>query len=235
MMTEQRVYKGKYIYPKPVIYGDESPSLLIVAIPWGDPTPSEEGFKIFSDYYFSTLNDVETTTPFEKLEHLSDRLNSLRIATLLANNHIYSHYNAEKFTGAAEFLALSQVEGVISWIKVGGPDIFFHRKEQHLCPLAVSTTLQQELMTTSPSGSDDENKLPLPPLPKHLLGVEKTCSPQLDDFCAQKNDRFLLTTHKNLSAKFQSGFLKGNNLQKLSEIITQQNSESSFWMALFSV
>ncbi len=221
MILQQRNYKGQFSYPQPIIFNDENHLLTVIALPWGNSDITEQGLQVFSDYYLSSLDDVESTSLFEKLSCFSDTLNNLRIAALLTNDYIYKHHNSSNLLGAMEFLAIAHTKNQISWIKVGGPNIFLCRREQNISPLAVSFSLQEELTSC------------VSPLPKNLLGVEKHCNMMLDSFILQENDHLILTTKNCLQTDFYSSSSQNRELQNISSLITSADPKQPFWIGLY--
>ena len=217
MIIEHRNYKGTFFHPQPIVLSDDDHLLTLIAIPWGPSEIIEKSLETFSNYYLSSLDDVEATTPFARLPELSDTLNHLRIATLLANEELYQH-NSEEILSSMELLAISKVDQQISWVKVGGPNIFLLRQKRTI-PLSVTFNLEQE----SPENTA--------PLPKDLIGIEKHCNMSLNDFNLQEEDRFALLTQNDLYADFYSS--QDFDLQKISQILSKKNPDLPFWLGLY--
>lgn len=217
MIVEHRNYKGTFFHPQPIIFNDDKNLLTIIAIPWGPSEIIEDAIATLSNYYLSSLDDVEATTPFARLPGLSDTLNHLRVATLLANAQIYQH-NSEEILSSMEVLAISQIDQEISWVKVGGPNIFLVRGQRTI-PISVTFNLEQEF-----TGQ-------LAPLPKDLIGLENHCNMTLNNFSLEKGDRFTFITKNDLYTDFYSS--QDFDLQKISQRISKKSPEQPFWLGLY--
>lgn len=153
---KERGYKGQHYRPKPEVYLDKNMDLSMILTPWGSKGHVKGIYENIKDYFLSTKDDYEATTPYGRLTCLSPIENNLRTAILLTNEKLYKEKNNEEYTMACEIFAGSLYKGVFYWGQVGYPS-FYLLRDHKLTPLSIA--FDNSLNFSTPSHT-------LPPMPK---------------------------------------------------------------------
>ena len=225
MAIEERSFNGNSTRPRPEIHIEKNNELLVVATPWGPRNSARKAIKVILDYFLSSRNDNEATSPFSKLTCLSPAANDLRVAVKLANDVLYSEENKNEYTSGVELFALAKTDFEICWVQIGFPFIFLDRENSNLKPLGASLDLSTELSTV-------ENRFP--PLPQQLLGLETSSSFAVQSFRPQPKDKLILLSRSDIPHDFYTLNSQDRNIDGLSEIFSNNDQDLPFWLGIFS-
>ncbi len=226
MIFTERSYSGKIFRPRPEIYFSEDTRLLVVATPWGARSGAKKTVEIIVDYYTSSLQDMEATSPFEKLSCLSPVANSLRIATLLANDRLYREENKSEFTVGVELFIAAIDRYDIVFIQVGHPNILLARKGRGLIPLGSHMDLALDISGT--------NKV-LAPLPSQMIGLDPNANMTIGSFRPQTNDQIILISRSAMADRIYLLSQNEWNLAGISKSLSENHPDLAFWTGLLSL
>lgn len=226
MKFTERSYSGKIFRPRPEIHFSEDTRLLVVATPWGARTGAKKAVEIIVDYYTSSLQDLEATSPFEKLSCLSPVANSLRIATLLANDRLYREENKNEFTVGVELFIAAIDRYDIVFIQVGHPNILLARYGRGLIPLGSHIDLALDISGT--------NKV-LPPLPSQFIGLDPNANMTIGSFRPQTNDQIILISRSAMSDRVYLLSQHDWTLEGVAKSLSENHSELAFWTGMLTL
>ncbi len=223
MKFEERSYSGKIFRPRPEIYFSDETKLLIVATPWGTRSGAKKVIQIIVDFFTASTQDMEATSPFEKLSCLSSEANALRTAALIANDKIYREENKSEFVVGVELFAASIEKNDVVWLQVGHPNILLARQRRGLVPLGSHVDLSLDM-----SGG---NRI-LPPLPSQLMGLDPTCNITIGSFRPQLNDILMFVSRSAMSERLYLLNQDEWNLAAVSRALAENHPDLAFWSGL---
>jgi len=222
---EERSYSGNLFRPKPLIHKDEDNQLLIIATPWGNRSGAQKVINIFSDLYLSSKADHEATSPFAIMTCLSPLGNSLRVATMLANDTLYHDENREEYQSAVELTVIARSGSEVAWIQIGQPHLFLDRNGLDLQALG--------------SPSDMALDYPLPhgqaPLPCEFIGLSSTSNFSVHSIKHHPNDRFILLSRSVVPASFYNMVTEKRNLESITDHLADKDTEMPFWLGVYEI
>lgn len=225
MNLEERSYSTKSLRPRPFVHSEEDGSLLVIATSWGQPEHAQLVTEEVVKYVNAAKSDVEVTSPFEFMTCLTDEVNYLRIALLIANDILYRGENRSEYFSGVEVLVFFKRGNQLSWAQVGSPNVFLKRSERSLQPLSVVREMSEELFTNGPL---------MPPMPANLLGLDPTCYIQCGHTTIGSNDQVVLLAGPTVPKTLWNMDTTSKSLQKLSDKIIQEEPESPFWLGLLN-
>jgi hypothetical protein len=225
MNFEQRSYNSEVFRPKPEVHFDPESRILIVATPWGSPSSARKAIQSVLDYLVTSGSDQEATTPFKRLTCLSPLANSLRIATLLANELLYREDNRDEYVGGVELFAAKMTDQELVYVQVGHPNLVLFREGRTAQPISVQVDLGLDL---------SQKKAPVAPLPGQLLGPDSSCNLSVQSFRPQKNDQLALISRSNLPPKLFQVEGAVSDLSKISKVFAKDHPSMPFWLGLWS-
>ncbi|MCB0368328.1 MAG: hypothetical protein KDD45_02540 [Bdellovibrionales bacterium] len=221
MEIQEQNYSTKLLRPAPSIYKSSDLELISIVTAWGDGESKENINSEINKFLFAAKGDFEVTSPFEFNLSLTKDSNSLRMATLIANDNVYRTENKDDIKTCYELLILFKNKNQLSWLQVGNPNIILLR--DGVTPVSYGPpTLQSK---------DKKNIL----LPSQFFGIEMHCYFQVGSMEIQDNDRLLLFTGNDLAP--ESWSLRGEE-QSLGRFFKNQikfKSDNPFWMATVRV
>lgn len=226
MNFQERSYGGKIFRPRPEVYFSDENRILIVATPWGPRTAAKKVSQIILDYFSSAAQDMEATSPFEKLSCLSPIANNLRIATLLANDKLYREENRTEYTSGVEIFAASLEKNDIVWLQVGHPNVMLARKGKGVIPLGSHVDLALDIAAGA--------KI-LAPLPSQLLGLDQSCNLTIGSFRPQLNDKLILVSRSAMSERIYLLSDKEWDLNSVSQSLAQNHPDLAYWLGVLSL
>ncbi len=226
MNFTERSYSGKTFRPRPEIHFSADTRLLVVATPWGSRSGAKKVVEIIVDYYSSSLQDLEATSPFEKLSCLSPVANSLRIATLLANDRLYREENKSEFTVGVELFVAAIDRHDIVFVQVGHPNILLARKGRGLIPLGSHMDLALDISGT--------NKV-LSPLPSQMIGLDPSANLTIGSFRPQTNDQIIPISRSAMSDRVYLLSQHEWNLELISKSLSENHPDLAFWTGMLSL
>jgi len=137
---------------------------------------------------------------------------NLKSELTLLNTWILEEINKENYLCQLEILVITQLGDLFHWIQIGQPSILVVDKSEGIIPLSLYTSFEIK------------NKAPLI---FEGLGSENVLHTR-EGYSQQKY--FILYQGYGITASFWS--CKDYNLNYMTEILSEQSKESSFWIAL---
>ncbi len=226
MGLEQRSYGGKLFRPTPEVEIADDLSFGAIITPWGPRQSATRGIETLRDYVLSARQDLEATSPFQKLSCLSTLANSLRVAAMLVNDSIYREENKAEYTSGVELLIFARNENEMAFAQVGCPNLILARKGLPLIPLAVQIDLSTEMSQTPEI---------LSPLPHNLVGLHTTSNLTVSSIRLQPGDKFVFLSHSLGAQPFSALTFNSVNISTLSESLARQNPELPFWLGVLDL
>lgn len=226
MILQERSYSTKILRPKPMIHREDDGSLIVIATSWGQPEHAQRAMDEVVKYVSAAKSDVEVTSPFEFLTCLSDEVNYVRIATLIANDILYRGENKVEYFSGVELVALFKRGPQLAWAHVGCPSLFIQRKNQALQPLSIGLDLSTEIQV-----GDVVN----PPLPAQLLGLDPTCNIQCGHTHVNDGDQLVLLASTAVAPSLWTKSSQSQDLGSITKGMIQDSPEAPFWLGLVNL
>jgi hypothetical protein len=220
---ESRSFSGKMMRPAPEVHIESDGSFGAIVTPWGARSSVKRTIETLSDFILSAKNDMEATSPFQKLTCLSGPANTLRAAVMLTNDILYREENKNEYLGGIELLAFSQTGHEISFVQVGQPQILLHRKNTPLILIGPQFDLSIEWSRATK---------PAPPLPQNILGLHRTSNFSVTSFKPLPGDEFLLISRSRLPAAILQLPSAKINVDEVSRILAADDPDQPFWVGL---
>lgn len=221
-MTE-RSYGGQLFRPAPEVYMEDDGSFGAIVTPWGNRNAAKKVIETLKDYVLSARQDLEATSPFQKLSCLSGLANSLRVGLMLANDSIYREENKSEYIAGCEVLVFACQDMELSFAQVGFPQFFLSRKGLPWIPLTVQIDLATE-MSQPP-------KI-LPPLPQNVIGLHTTTNMNVSSFKTQSQDRLIFLSHSIASNPVFNLSYEHSTLERVSTTLASQYPDLPFWLGI---
>lgn len=223
---DSRSFSGKYQRPAPEFHVEEDGSFGAVITPWGPRSSIKRAIETLSDFILSAKNDMEATSPFQKLTCLSGAANTLRAAVMLTNDILHREENKNEYVSGVEAFVFSYVGGEVSFVQVGQPQVLLWRENQSLTFLSPHMDLSQEWTQSSAT---------LAPLPNNLLGIHRTTNFQVISFKPQPGDRFILLSRTRVPASILQLHPSQITLDSMSKLLSQDNKDEPFWISILPI
>jgi len=223
MKLQERSYNGKFTRPRPEIYIEEQASLVIIATPWGVRSGARRAIQTITDFYLSAMNDIEVTSPFQKLTCLSPTANSLRASIMLANDVVSQEENRNEYLSGLEIFVAARAGQEFSFIQLGFPQVFLDRQDADVITTGCLTDLSLDFGPKRNS---------YPPLPNSLLGIHSTTSPTIRTLRLLENDRLLLVSHSWIPSEFFKLTRAQRTLGGLSSSFSTNVPDEPFWVGI---
>ena len=225
MAFVSRSYSGKLFRPTPEVHVEEDGSFGVIATPWGNRGGAKRAVDILKDYILSARQDMEATSPFQKLTCLSPLANNLRAGIMLANDSLYREENKAEYTTGVEVLVFAHAHNELAFAQVGSPHFLLARQGLPWIPLSVQIDLSTEL-----SRPPDI----LPPLPQNLLGLHTSSNMNIASFKTQPGDLLIFLSHSVVSHPLYTLPFEQANIDSISSTLSKAYPELPFWLGLFS-
>lgn len=226
MKIQDRSYSGKTFRPKPFIHVEEDGSLIVVATAWGQPEHGQRAMEEVVKYVGAAKSDVEVTSPFEFLTCLSDEVNYVRTALLIANDILYRGENRNEYASGVELMVLFKRGPQLAWAQVGCPSLFIRRPGQGLQPLSIGQDLSAEMSRPEEA---------LPPLPAQLLGLDPTCYVQCGHTYVTAEDRVVLLGSTMVAPSIWLPAYEELQVGSIAEKLIQESPDMPFWLGVVNV
>ncbi len=219
MKFQERNKPGKdHRFPMPEIYYSEKDQVLLVAMTWGASHGGKRAIERAKDYFQAASLDREATSPFPKLEQYSSRTNNLRISTLLANELLFREDNQKEYITGVEFTAIQFKRPELSIIQYGGPYCIYQKAGQRI------SVLSNERNSAFLHGMNS-------PLPKYLLGVQKSPDLRTHSYVFEAGDKLLLIASNQLPLSiFQEGI--DWSFEVLEKLLMNDLEDQAYWLGL---
>lgn len=226
MSFEQRSYSSKVFRPTPEVHIEDDGSFGVVATPWGGRSGAKKVIDTLTDFILSAKQDMEATSPFQKLSCISPLANSLRAGIMLANDIIYREENKSDYISGVEVLVFSHAHGELAFAQVGYPHLYLARRGLPWIPLSVQIDLSTELSRPPEI---------LPPLPQNLIGLHNTTNMNISSFKTQPGDRLIFLSHSVTAHAIYSLSSEHASIDKITETLSQHHPELPFWLGLLEI
>lgn len=223
---EEKSYNGNVYRPRPEIHRENDGTLLIVSTPWGSRSSARRANQMIVDYFLSTRQDREATSPFNRLGILSPLANDLRIAVRLANDLIYNEENKQEYKAGIELFVLAKTESEVAWVQIGHPYPILIRPNNSLVILGSQQDLSLDHSPDSKAFS---------PLPNKLLGIDRTSDFSSETIRRNSNDRLLLISRSVPPLEIFRQETKKLNFNSMATSLSNENPEVPFWMGLIEL
>jgi hypothetical protein len=225
MGFEQRSYGGKVFRPTPEVHVEDDGSFGVIATPWGARPGAKKVIDTLTDFILSAKQDMEATSPFQKLACLSPLANSLRAGLMLANDLVYRDENKAEYISGVEVLVFSHSGGELAFAQVGYPHLFLARPGLPWIPLSIQIDMSGE-MSRPPEI--------LPPLPQNLIGLHNTTNMNLSSFKTQAGDRLIFLSHSVVSHPFFALKSEEANIDNITAMLSKYYPDTPFWLGILS-
>jgi hypothetical protein len=214
----ERPFSGTTYRPRPEISIDADGKTLIVATPWGPREAARKVIDRMNDYLSLTKDDIEATSPFERLSCLSIHANRLRIATLLANESLFREENRNEYRSGVELFAGILEDDEFVFLQSGNPQILLSRAGKKPLPLGSQIDLSFDFS----EGTDL-----LPGLPSQMLS--------LNSFRARPGDRIALISHSHLPDSVFALDSDDVTVDSLSRLMAGASPNHAFWVGVLQI
>jgi hypothetical protein len=222
---DERSYAGKLFRPKPEVHLEEDGSFGVIATPWGPRNGAKRAIEILKDYVLSARQDMEATSPFQKLTCLSPLANSLRVGMMLANDSLYREENKSEYISGVEVLVFAHQQNELAFAQVGHPNIYLARPALPWIPLSVQVDLATEI---------SEPEATLAPLPQNVIGLHTTTNLNISSFKTQPGDRLIFLSHSLAASTVYSTPFEKSNMDQISSSLAQRHPHLPFWLGVYS-
>jgi hypothetical protein len=177
--------------------------------------------ELLKDYIQSARQDMEATSPFQKLSSISPLANNLRVGIMLANDSLYREDNKAEYTTGVEVLVFGHEKGELAFAQVGAPHFFLARQGLPWIPLSVQIDLATELSRPPEM---------LSPLPQNLLGLHTTSNMNISSFKTQPGDRLVFLSHSVVSHPLYTLPFQDATLEAVSSSLSKAYPDLPFWL-----
>lgn len=225
-MFEERSYGGRLFRPTPEVHIDENGAFGVVATPWGNRGSAKKAIEVVTDFVHSARQDMEATSPFQKLTCLSPLANSLRVAMMLANDTIYREENKAEYVAGVELLMFARHNRELAFAQAGCPLLFLARERLPWIPLGVPIDLSLE---------HGHPPALLPPLPHNLIGLHNTTNMNVSSFTVRPGDRLVFLSHSVGSSPLFSLPFERTGLDHVSTALSSDFPDLPFWLGVLSL
>ncbi len=226
MNVDERSYAGRQFRPKPEFHFEEDGSFGVIATPWGPRVGAKRAIETIRDYVLSSRQDMEATSPFQKLTCLSPLANTLRVGVMLANDSLYREENKSEYVCGVELLVFAHQLGELAFAQVGQPNFFLARKDMPWIPLSLQADLATELSQPPEL---------LAPLPQNVIGLHTTTNLNVGSFKTQPGDRLVFLSHSLISHPLYTLPFEQTTLDQISESLAKKYPDQPFWLGVVPV
>ena len=224
MILESQSFTGDiFIRPTPEIFVDEVSSFCLIMTPWGSRSVIKTFQQMITDYYLSASRDLDITSPYPLLPHLSKPANDLRTSVMLATEWLYNQSNKDEYQCGVEIFVATQVGNELLWIKHGSPDFIFGKLGCGLIPIANDISIP--LQMARPQGA---------PLPTNLLGFYANMDISVQGIKVQSGDKLILISKQNFEPHILQLAPNQWTLNDISKILSQ-DSKDPFWAGVVTL
>jgi hypothetical protein len=222
---QERSYSGKQFRPSPEIHIENDGSVGIIATPWGGRQGGKRVIETLLDFVLSSRNDMEATSPFQKMTCLSPLANTLRVAIMLANDSLFREENRNEYASGVELLVFAKYEDEIAWAQIGQPNLYLHRENVGLIPMGIQMDLATEL---SPSPN-------LAPLPSMLIGLNPTSNFAVNSFRPYAGDQLVFLSRSRTPTSLFALKSKKITMESMAEVLSQDSPDLPFWLGHYKI
>jgi len=222
----ERSYGGKIFRPKPEFHIESDGSFGVIATPWGARQGAKKVIEILTDFIQSARQDMEATSPFQKLTSLSPLANNLRVGMMLANDSLYREDNKNEYNAGVEVLVFARSQGELAYAQVGCPHFFLARPGLPWIPLST----QNDLAVEWTEGSEL-----LPPLPQNLIGLHTTSNMNISSLKTKPGDRMVFLSHSIVAHPFNSLPADKTDVDTITNSLSKNHPDLPFWLGILEL
>ena len=215
MRFNQRSYSGPSFRPTPIAHYEKNSDLLMVATAWGEPDAASLVMNKIKEF-MQMSEDPESTIVGGHHEGLVRIENRMRSGAMLANELLYKSENNQEYRAAVELAMLSISKNMLHWVQVGAPHIL----------LATAKGLEPICYTPDWSWQMQQSV----PLLGQALGLEKTCHLNCGSYRLSPGQKIVLISRSQLPSHLYAQ--SATDLESISRILVEDNSEAPFWAAV---
>ena len=215
MRLIQRSFSGPSFRPSPLTHFEKSSDLLVVATAWGEPDTAQVVTNKIKEF-MQMSEDPEATIVGGHAEGLAKIENRMRSSALLANELIYQTENAQEYRAAVEIAMICVNKNMLHWVQIGSPHILL-ATGKGLEPICYTPDWSWQMHQTVP-------------LLGQALGLDKTCHLNCGSYRLSPGQKIVLISRSQLPS-----YLYGqqvSDLDSISHILIEDNSEMPFWAAV---
>jgi hypothetical protein len=223
MSITERSYGGKLFRPTPEVHLEPDGSFGVIATPWGARPSARKVIEILKDHVLASRDDLEATSPFQKLTVLSPLANSLRVAIMLANDTLYREDNKNEYQTGVEVVVFAHQLGELAYAQVGFPQLFLSRKNLPWITVSSQIDLATEL---------SHPPTVLPPLPQNVLGLHTTTNLNIGSLKTQTGDRLIALSHSVVPHPLLGLPSGETSVDAISQSLARHYPELPFWLGL---
>lgn len=218
MKIEQRSFSGKSFRPKPLVEVDDQTQTLMVLTSWGSSSHAERVRDLMRDF-LSLTREPDSTRNFEYIESLGPTANRLKSAAHLGNQSLFMNENRTEYSAAVEMAVVTVEKGTLHWVQIGSPHLILE-SPHGLQPLQYSPDWSWQIQQDAP-------------LVSQALGLEKTCHFNCGSYHLQGGEALYLISRSHLPSKIFA--LSEPSLESMAKVLSDDNSETPFWMSRYSI
>ncbi|MYE07702.1 MAG: hypothetical protein F4X95_03000 [Oligoflexia bacterium] len=228
MKIQERSFSGKIFRPKPKCYLSSNKKLMTAITPWGqEAANTQDLFESMETQYNFLSEDKESTHPFPKLMSLTPIENDMRTTVIQINQNIFDKINQDEYAMGFELFFATVVGNVFTFIQIGQPVVLIDRPHQGLRIIGQTAT--------PPLSHKTNKKMPHPPLPYQLLGVNEDISFHPFFFRFQPEDRLILLNRDTIPAKWFYLKREERTVDKLSQLAAEDQPYMPFWLGIIDL
>jgi hypothetical protein len=221
----QKHYRGTIPRPNIEVSLRESENLIVLTSSWGMSEGGVVAAETIANYFSLAMTDKEATSPFAKLPSLSHHANSLRIATMLANDSVYDKFNRQEYTSGCELSAINLNNGELNWVQFGQPHLLIARENQlHLIQSAHDLSFQFKSKSA---------------LPEKLLGIERQVELQTNSIKLEKKDKLVILVRTTVPrACYAKNFQTQNSeslCQQIYDFSIEEDNDLALWVGILDL
>jgi hypothetical protein len=210
MKYDVRSHQGKQKLPATQIFSLLDDQLLVFVRSWGSQDYNQKFIDEISHFLSTAQADIEVTSPFDYVEHLTSLSNKVRISLLLAHDYFYRAENKTSFSIGFESAILMRYKNEVAWGSVGR--------------FNIDVLENSEMRLISALGSDLD---PTALLPIGLIGVERDIDIRSGSI-STKNNSILISSTYDSELKFISDQSE-NQIDQVHEVTSEKSG--TYWFS----
>jgi hypothetical protein len=218
----EKTYPGDSPRPSVEVTRWENDKFLMAATPWGNKDVLKDISESYLEFLTASMADSEATSPFAKIPTLSPIANSLRAATMFANDKACKKYNNDAFTSGCEALVIAFDGQEMAWMQMGQPHLFLIRGGL-IFPLEVAVDTSIDYHVSAP-------------LPGRLIGLDRQIDIAVKTLALSPGDRFAMLARSCIpQAMFNLDFNKSSEdlVKDIFDAAVAADEKIPFWVSVF--
>lgn len=219
MNFESFGYRGHFVFTTPMIFQNQSESLLIIATPYGESADLENSLGEFLNEFEGQSEDLDATSPYPKLTCLSSEENLLFTSVQFLNDHIYSNHNRDTFNLACDFFCVYKKGRNLYTAQIGWPLSILHKDNKNR-PLTSEYSFMPKDQSSAPY------------IPTALLGLETSVNVKIQHIDVDEKSEILILKSNDSPDSLLS--LYPSPLDSIANVFASENPEQGFWLGKIS-